>query len=222
MPGVKEIEEYAFHYCRALTYIECGKLERIEQNAFRCCESLMSVDLPSIRIVMVCAFECCSSLTHAKFGMDLEKIGRKAFRCCHSLERITIPLKDGLIDDDNIFARCKILRHVDFLQGVHETIAALQNEVWENDVNKEIAAFYRVNMNIGKAKAIREWIRSVLRKLVHYKHLRHRHILNVAAARLQRALPSDIVHKNVLPYLELPRKELPPKRVKGRKRRRRR
>ena len=54
-----------------------------------------------------------------------------------------------------------------------------------------------------KTRAIRVWIRSVLRKVVHYKseHLRY---LKIAAATLQPALPDDIVLKNVLPFLELP------------------
>ena len=54
-----------------------------------------------------------------------------------------------------------------------------------------------------KARAIRTWIRSVRPKIIHYK-VEHRRILNEAAATLENDLLSDIVYKNVLPFLELP------------------
>ena len=57
-----------------------------------------------------------------------------------------------------------------------------------------------------KTLAIQTWIRSVLRKIVHYK-AEHRRYLNEAAATLQSTLPlpnDDIVFKNVIPFLELP------------------
>ena len=55
----------------------------------------------------------------------------------------------------------------------------------------------------GKARAIREWIALVLRKIIHYK-AQHRSVLNEVAALLQLDLPNDIVHNNVLAFLELP------------------
>eukprot|EP00985_Skeletonema_marinoi_P000899 scaffold363_cov216-Skeletonema_marinoi.AAC.13 len=55
----------------------------------------------------------------------------------------------------------------------------------------------------GKTRTIRTWIRSVLRKIIHYK-AEHQRIVDEAATYLQLALPRDIVMKNVLPFLELP------------------
>ena len=55
----------------------------------------------------------------------------------------------------------------------------------------------------GKARAIREWMQRVLRKIHHYK-AQHRSLLNEAATFLQLDLPSDIVHNSVLTCLELP------------------
>ena len=55
----------------------------------------------------------------------------------------------------------------------------------------------------GKARAIREWIELVLRKINHYK-AQHRSLLNEVATLLQLNLPSDIVHNNALALLELP------------------
>ena len=54
-----------------------------------------------------------------------------------------------------------------------------------------------------KARAIRDWIERVLRKIHHYKE-QHRGMLNEAATILQLDLPSDIVQNNVLAFLELP------------------
>ena len=221
MPGVKEVEKNAFS-AGALSYIECGKLEIIGKCAFIHCQSLSSIDLPSAKIVERAAFQRCTNLRNAKFGKDLESIGGSAiggsaFYYCKNLERITLPLKDGIIDDVDTFQICKKLNRVDLVGGVHETIAALLMEEWKNDMNEEIDAFNRIlpNTSAGKwydpvendpgekAQAIRAWITSLLRKIVHYK-AEHNRILNEAAATLQPALPNDIVLKNIFPFIELP------------------
>ena len=211
MPGVKVVERGAFDCCTALIYIECGKLEIIGEQAFRFCESLSSIDLPSIRIVEGYAFDDCRHLTNVNFGKDLESIGRWAFTGCRSLERIALPLKDGIISHDNTFQRCSKLNNVDLVGGVHETIAAFLMEEWKDDAKGKIDSISQILPNTpvgyrgvgGKAKAIRRWIRSVLRKYTHYE-AEHRRCVNEAAAILQSALPNDILHKNILPFLELP------------------
>ena len=219
MPGVKVIEASAFFQCFALTYIECGKLERIGQWAFHLCESLSSIDLPSIKIVEMRAFSVSRNLTHVKFGKDLETIGERAFFSCTSLQRIALPLKNGRMADDNTFQECENLNHVDLVEGsvLRETVATLLMEEWKNDMNEEIQNISQILPNTPagsvnpddvdepgrKARMIRRWIRSVLRKIVDYK-AEHRRHLNVAATALQAALPNDIVLKNVLPFLELP------------------
>ena len=212
MPGVKEVEQMAFCLCKALAYVECGKLERIGEMAFEYCKSLSSFDCPSIRIVDRSAFEGCLNLTSVNFGKELESIGGGAFYGCDSLERITLPLKNGMITHDNSFQRCENLYHVDLVGGVHETIATLLLEEWKNDMNEEIDSINQILPNThagtsrdvgGKAQAIRMWIGSVLRKIIHYKAEHYRY-LNEAAAILQPTLPNDIVLKNVLPFVELP------------------
>ncbi|KAK1737822.1 leucine-rich repeat domain-containing protein, partial [Skeletonema marinoi] len=136
MPGVEIVERFAFTGCRALTDVECGKLEIIRDGAFSECTSLRSIDLPSANIVEEDAFYYCISLTDVKFGSELERIERMAFDQCPSLERITIPLKDGMLIADDIFTGCDNLKHVDLVEGeLHETIAALQLEEWRNDMN---------------------------------------------------------------------------------------
>eukprot|EP00985_Skeletonema_marinoi_P016688 scaffold8993_cov207-Skeletonema_marinoi.AAC.44 len=218
MPGVEVVVREAFQWCEALTDVECGKLEIIKEKAFAGCESLRSITLPSARIVEGKAFWGCTALTDVTFDSKLERIEEMAFDDCPSLERITIPLKDGLVNDDDIFTACDNLKHVDLVEGaVHETIAALQLEEWRNDMYEEIYSINQILPNTpaggwdddeyddegGKARAIRTWIRSVLRKVTHYK-AQHQHLLDEATTSLQLALPQDIVMNNVLPFLELP------------------
>jgi hypothetical protein len=112
-----------------------------------------------------------------KFGDKLETIEKRAFSGCISLERITLPLKDGIITADNVFRLCENLKHVDLVGGVHETIVALHLDEWRDDMKEEINLINQVLPNAlarydyrdnyfeagGKAQAVREWIRSVLR-----------------------------------------------------------
>ena len=174
IPGVRVIEDKAFCYCEAVTYVECGKLEIIGGWAFEKCRSLSGIDLPSIKIVKRDAFNGCTNLTFVKFGKNLESIGEKAFLFCRSLERITVPLKDGIITNDSVFTGCNNLERVDLVGGVHETVAALLMEEWKTDMNKEIDAINqilpntpaggswdRINEELDpgeKAQAIRTWL----------------------------------------------------------------
>ena len=219
MPGVKEVKRRAFWKCGALTDVECGKLEIIEGFAFHSCFSLRSIDMPSIKTVEELAFGFCRELTSVKFGRELESIRDRAFHGCRSLERIILPLKDGMITDNDVFFSCQNLKYVGMVEGaiLHETIAALHMEGWKNDMNEEIASINQILPNApagdiypyvdvgagGKAEAVRVWIRSVLHKIIQYK-AQHQSYLNEAATTLQHAVPNDIVSSNVLPFLEMP------------------
>eukprot|EP00984_Skeletonema_dohrnii_P035500 scaffold35344_cov155-Skeletonema_dohrnii-CCMP3373.AAC.1 len=211
MPGVEVVENEAFADCKALAIVECDKLERIGRKAFHRCKSLRSINLPSAKTVGSFVFCDCHALTNVVFGKELELIGQWAFYRCTSLERITIPLKDDIItDSDSTFARCKNLKHVDLVEGeLHGTIAALLLEEWKHDIYEEINSINQSLPTVdwsddgGKARAIRMWIRSILRKTIHY-NAQHRSYLNETAAILKLDLPQDIVMKNVLPFLELP------------------
>jgi len=221
MLGVEVVEEHAFNECEALTDVECGKLEIIGGCAFDSCESLRSVDLPSAKFIKGRAFYDCAALANVKFGKELETIGSSAFLGCTSLQRITLPLKEGIITDNNVFQGCENLKHVDLVEGaiLSETIAALLSEEWKNDMRRKIDAINQIlpttpagnvdgdvysHEDMGrKGQEVRLWIRSVLHKIVHYKAQHHRY-LDEAATTLQLALPSDIVIKSVLPFLELP------------------
>ena len=191
MPGVKEVD-MPFCECKALEYVECGKLEIIKECAFNYCESLLSISLPSARIIKMNAFSYCKSLTGARFGNKLETFEPGAFDFCKSLERIIIPLKDGIITDDDIFMGCENLKHVDLVEGaLRKTIAALHLEEWRNDMNDVIDSINQIlpNASAGqwdgyndtgdegeKARTIRRWIRSVLNKIIHYKAEHYRYV----------------------------------------------
>ena len=223
MPSVKIVDEGAFHWCPALTDVECGKLEIIrKESAFSDCTSLTSINLPSDRIVEMCAFSDCTALMNAKFSNKLERLDNWAFYGCRSLERITIPFKDGMITTENdIFEACDNLKQVDLIEGeLHKTIAALHLEEWRNDMDEEINSINQIlpNARAGdgwdydadeyrgsgeKAQAIRRWIRSVIGKINHFK-AEHQRILDEAATTLQCTLPHEIVTNNVLAFLELP------------------
>jgi|SaaInl74LU_5_DNA_1037368.scaffolds.fasta_scaffold36550_1 hypothetical protein len=139
MPGVISVWEGAFTKCRALTNVECGKLEYIGYQGFSCCRSLRSINLTSVELLGEEAFNQCEALTSAKFSKKLIHIDATAFANCTALEQIIIPLKDGIIYHDDTFQACRCLRHVHLVERVfrateqticrgelHETIAALQ------------------------------------------------------------------------------------------------
>ncbi len=218
MPGVKIVEAQAFGECPALEDVECDKLEIIKEWAFADCKSLRSINLPSARTVGEYAFDGCNVLTDVQFGRNLERIEGEAFNNCPSLERITIPLKNGLFAQDDIFMACRNLNHVDLVEGaeLHEFVAALHLEEWRNEMNDEIDAINRVLPDVdaggwddnvdpvyGKASTIGGWIIVVLRKINHYKS-EHQRMLGEAGSSLQHVLPHDIVMNNVLSFLELP------------------
>jgi hypothetical protein len=220
MPGVKIVEPSAIQWSTALNDVECGKLEIIREAAFICCKSLRSINLPSAKIVEEDAFSK-AALTNVKFGSKLERIEGGAFVDCESLGRIAIPLKDGIITDDDIFSGCRNLRHVDLIEGeLHETIAALHLKAWRNDMNEEINSINEILPNAPagdewsddameygdpgeKALVIREWIRSVLHKIIRYQ-AEHERLLNEAASVLRHVLAQDVLINNVLPFLALP------------------
>ena len=218
MPGVKIARDSAFCDCRALTDVECGKLEIIGYCVFGSCKSLKSINAPSARLVGDIAFSHCRALVDVKFSNKLERIDLRVFVNCPSLERITIPLKDGIIHVDDTFYGCRKLNYIDLVEGeLHETIVALHLEAWRIDMKEEIDSINQILPNadagdyedIGgeddgeKAQVIRRWIRLVLRKINHYQ-AEHQRILDFSATTLQLALPHDIVTNNVMPLLALP------------------
>eukprot|EP00984_Skeletonema_dohrnii_P030268 scaffold21639_cov77-Skeletonema_dohrnii-CCMP3373.AAC.2 len=197
MRGVKAVDRDAFFGCAALAHVECGELKIIGHHAFAWCNNLRSFNLPSIKIVEGAAFVKCAALTNIKFGNKLDSIRWSAFAHCTSLERSTLPLKDGMITDDNVFQGCENLKRVVLIEGdLHETITALLLEEWKKDMNEEIESIKQIlpttpagsYENVGgKAVAIRVWITNVLHKIIHYK-AEHNNYLKEATITLELAL----------------------------------
>ena len=222
MLGVERVEEEAFAYCESLEYVECPKLESIGQSAFQYCNSLCGIELPSAIDVRERAFAECHAILDAKFGGNLDRLGDSVFCDCPLLERLTVPLKVGVIMDNDVFWGCENLNRVDLVEEdvLRDTVAALHLEEWREDLTKKIDFMnqrlpdltggrvhdtYLNPRSYGeKESEIQEWIESVLGGVIDYK-VRHRRLVNEAALILQQlAFPNDIVMRNVLPYLELP------------------
>jgi hypothetical protein len=216
MPGVKVVEADAFFGCRALTDVDCDKLETIGVRAFFCCTSLWSMNLPSVKIVEQTAFLGCTNLVDLTFGDKLESIGEIALCECYALKRISIPLKDGMITHDDVFQGCRSLVSVDLVGDLHQTIAALHLQKWRDEMSEEIKSINQIlpNTDAGtslfrivpntaltslvwfddggtvrgaKTRVIPLWIRSVLRNMEKYK-VEHHTLLKEAATTLELAL----------------------------------
>jgi len=190
--GVKVIKAGAFCDCRGLTEVEFGvELETIGESAFYNCTSLTRITMPCVRNIGNYAFANCRQLMDLELPEGLETIGEHAFHNCQRLGRISIPLKDGMIEDD-AFAFCPKLSTVDLVGGIHNTIASLHLENWRNEMNGEIN---RINQTlptptiggIRMTAAIKQWIRSVIRRLNHCK-AEHKALLKEATTLLELAL----------------------------------
>jgi len=175
--GVREVEDAAFILCEQLTDIEFGdNLETIGMVAFFNCRSLKSIKLPSVRAI--------ASGTPGVFSG------------CTNLRRITIPLKDNLflpshlLHRYNHFNNYPNLTTIDLVGGIHKPISSLLLVRWRNDMNQEVDRINQVLPNShanGKTDEIRGWIRSVLRKIEHYK-AEHRVLLKEATTLLELAI----------------------------------
>ena len=125
------------------------------------------------------------NLVDAELSEYLERIGERPFHCCRRLRRISIPFKDDMMEDDDIFhlfKNCNNLSQVDLIGGIHKTISSLLLENWRNEMKDEID---RINQDLpntaewpgtgrnAKTEAIRQWMEGVLRRMKHYKSERY-------------------------------------------------
>ena len=195
--GVREIGNGAFNGCYALSDVEFGdRLEIIGHYAFFKC-SLRSIKMQSVRSIAASAFGYCNQLTDVEFGIDLEGIGTESFKHCYRLQRIAIPLKENLFPLNmggrcTQFDGCKNLSTVDIVgaEGLRKTISSLLIEGWRDEMNQEI---HRINRELPdidadeKTNAIRQWIRSVINRMEHYK-AEHNRLLREHMTQLELAV----------------------------------
>eukprot|EP00984_Skeletonema_dohrnii_P010263 scaffold3998_cov153-Skeletonema_dohrnii-CCMP3373.AAC.30 len=186
--GVKIIEEGAFKYCGGLTDVEFGvELETIGKSAFYSCDSLRAITIPSVKTIGRFAFATCVQLTDLDLPEGLETIQQKAFQNCQDLKRIAIPL-DCMIGN-NIFYYCPKLATVDLVGGIYKTVASLHLDSWRNGMKGEINRINQVlpdTVAEEKTAVTQHWIRSVIRRLDHYKV--HKALLKEATTLLELAL----------------------------------
>ena len=193
--GVKIIKREAFKDCRELTDVDFGdKLETIEKEAFACsrwyCSNkLKKIKMPSVRTIGESAFTWSPQLSDVEFGEALRTLEERAFCNCPKLKRVALPLKDNMIGDE-VFDACDKLTTVDLVGGIHQTVASLHMESWRIKMYKEIN---RINQSLPttnehyKTNIIQHWMRSVIRRLDHYK-AEHQQMLKEATTLLELAL----------------------------------
>ncbi|KAK1738530.1 leucine-rich repeat domain-containing protein [Skeletonema marinoi] len=184
-----EIDRAAFYCCRNLESVEFGEnLEIIGGTAFHGCSSLERLNLPSIIVIEEAAFYNCKALTDIELSERLETIESAAFRACERLQRIAIPLKRNLFsffvrhDHNQIynqFDKCDQLTTVDLVGGIHTTVASLHMESWKTEMKETISRINQVLPDADqgdKIAIIRQWMDSVIDKMVHYKAEHYRYV----------------------------------------------
>ncbi|KAK1737879.1 leucine-rich repeat domain-containing protein [Skeletonema marinoi] len=186
--GVREVGFLAFCVCSALTEVEFSdKLETIRRKAFGYCESLQTIKMPSVRTIEEEAFDNCIALTDVEL-LDVERIRMLAFYKCLALRRIAVPLRDNMFAP-GAFNYCINLTTVDLVGGIRITVTSLLLQVWRDEMNQEIdrinqvlPRFHEINRinrvlpitdDNEKTAAIQEWIRTVLRRMKHYRNEHH-------------------------------------------------
>jgi len=193
LPGVRKVGNAAFWGCEQLSDVEFGdKLETIRGSAFNECNSLQNIKMPTVRTIERSAFGCCKQLTDVEMpAVDI--IEHNAFAFCRNLQRIAIPLKDNMFtitakEGYTQFNECDNLATVDLVGGIHKTISSLLLESWKVEMNHEIDRINRRLPNTpSKTYAIQQWIRSVIRRMEHYK-AEHNTLLKEAMTLLELAV----------------------------------
>ena len=187
--GVKIVKACAFKFCNDLTDVEFGdKLIAIDFAAFYSCVSLKTISMPSVKAIGVQAFAFCRQLSDVECGDGLETMVKGAFARCRCLRRIALPLKCNMIGP-SVFHDCSQLATIDLVGGIHETVASLHLDSWRNEMTDEINLISEVLSNTtgGKTLTIHHWMKSVIRRLNHYR-AEHNRILKEATTLLELAL----------------------------------
>ena len=192
--GGKIIKAKAFYNCGGLTVEFGDKLETIEELAFHFCISLENIRIPSVRNIGEGAFYYCWYLSDVECGEALRTLQGNAFYGCQKLKRIALPLKGDIVEDC-VFDGCSKLERVDLVGGIHKTVATLHLESWRSEMNNEINRINQAlptiptawNAEGRKTEEIQQWMRSVIRRLDHYK-AEHKALLKEATTLLELAL----------------------------------
>eukprot|EP00984_Skeletonema_dohrnii_P009851 scaffold3797_cov91-Skeletonema_dohrnii-CCMP3373.AAC.6 len=196
--SVNIIPKKAFYQRKDLVSVEFHEGIEIDVGVqvFMGCRSIQKIKIPYARTIGFSVLSYCEQLTDAEFGSNLDTIGSNALYYCPSLRRITIPLKENLFPPHPVlhrctqFDNCPNLVTVDLVGGIHKTISSLLLGSWRDAMNREVDRINQVLPNtphLEKTDAIQQWIRSVLRKIEHYK-AEHNKLLKEATTLLELAI----------------------------------
>lgn len=123
-PGVTEIAEGAYYYCKELKTLEVpATVTKIGDYAFDHCENLTELTIPdSVREIGECAFNYCMRIASLDLGNGVKTLGSYAFSCCFSLRQATIPQSVTSIGD-YAFYNCRALDTL-YIYGSVQSIGA--------------------------------------------------------------------------------------------------
>lgn len=118
-PGVTEIAEGAYYYCKELKTLEVpATVTKIGDYAFDHCENLTELTIPdSVREIGECAFNYCMRIASLDLGNGVKTLGSYAFSCCFSLRQAAIPQSVTSIGD-YAFYNCRALDTLYIYSGV--------------------------------------------------------------------------------------------------------
>ncbi len=112
-PGVREIGDAAFVYCKALKAVTIpGSVARVGRRAFEGCAGLERIVIPAgVREIGEEAFHDCVALKRVDIAEGVIRIGARAFAGCSALGEIVIPASVTRLGDGAL-AGCRGLSRV--------------------------------------------------------------------------------------------------------------
>lgn len=154
--------------------------------------------MPSARTIIWSAFAKCANLRTVEFGVALQSLGGFTFFWCGKLKRIALPILSENMFGVAVFTGCSQLTTVHLVGGVHNIIASLHMDSWGNEMNNEINRINEVlptTDSVKKDDVVEEWMRTVIRKLNHYK-AEHLTLMKEATTLLELALLKNKIDCN--------------------------
>jgi hypothetical protein len=108
--GIKDVDQYAFSDCDALTTVSFPAAVSIGFDAFSGCDGLTTVSLPTATSIGDAAFYNCDALITISFPAATS-IGTDAFNGCDDLETVSLPEATSI--GTYAFSGCAALDEVD-------------------------------------------------------------------------------------------------------------
>lgn len=112
-PCIKQINDFAFHYCCNLKEINLGgQLDEIGYGSFGFCLDVKNVDsVINAKFIRMQAFSNCNSLQKLEFGPNVQRIESSAVATCANLREIIFNSKIKNVDA-HAFQDCRSLKKI--------------------------------------------------------------------------------------------------------------